>query len=155
LSLTSYTIDRAFAVAPARLYRAFIDPKDLAAWVWGAQAKDVRAHVDARVGGTVEVTIAGAKDGDARMGYRGVFADVVPGRRLVYTVHWDADVGYNAPGMNPVDEVMVVEVSPDAAGSRLALSHLGIPEGHGAAAEHERSVRSTLDDLAALVARHP
>ena len=56
--------------------------------------------------------------------------------------------------MNPVDEVMVVEISPDAAGSRLALSHLGIPESPGSAAEHERSVRSTLDDLAAHVARH-
>ena len=154
MALVSYSIDRSFPFPPMRLYRAFTEPSDLAAWVWGQQAKDVRARVDARVGGAVEVTTAGARPEDPRLGYRGVFADVVPGRRLVHTVHWDADMGYNAPGMNSVDEVMVVEIEPAPAGSRLRFSHHGIPDG-GAASEHERSVRATLDDLAAHVARQP
>jgi hypothetical protein len=84
-----------------------------------------------------------------------VFADVVPGRRVVHTVHWDSNMGYNAPGKNPVDEVMVVEIEAAPAGSRLTFTHHGIPDDGGSAAEHERSVRATFDDLAAHVAKHP
>ena len=117
---SSYSIDRTFPFPPdAPLSRVHRSRPISRRGCGAAQAKDVRARADARVGGAVEVTTAGTTPDDPRLGYRGVFADVVPGRRLVYTVHWDADVGYNAPGMNPVDEVMVVEISPDAAGSRL------------------------------------
>lgn len=156
MSFVSYTIDRTFPAPPSRLYRAFTVASELEAWVWGANAPDARARVDARIGGAVEVTVAGATASEARSGFRGVFADVVPGRRLVYTVHWDANVGYNGPGKDPVDEVLVVEIEPVPAGSRLRYSHLGIPaDSGGAATEHERSVRATLEDLAAHVAKHP
>ena len=68
--------------------------------------------------------------------------------RLVHTVHWDAPVGYNEPGMHPIDEVLIIEIEPHEDGCRLRYTHLGIPDDGMSAAEHERSVRATLDVLA-------
>lgn len=149
MTLTSYTIDRTFPVPPERLFRAFTDPEDLRAWVWGADAPGVTAEVDLRVGGLVRVTMRmpDAEGGEQVMGFRGVYAEVDAPRRLVHTVHWDSSVGYNEPGMNPVDEVLVTAIEPHENGARLRYTHLGIPDDGQSAPEHERSVRVTLDVL--------
>ncbi len=149
MPLTSYTIERTFPVSQERLFRALTDPEDLKVWVWGSEGRDVEADVDLKVGGQVRTTTrVDRPDGnEERAGFRGVFALIEPPRRLVHTVHWDASVGYNAPGMNPVDEVIAAEVEPCAEGCRLRYTHLGIPDDGVSAAEHERSVRITLDVL--------
>ena len=150
MALASYTIVRPFQASPARLFRGLTEPADLAAWVWGGSARDVRAKADVRPGGAFEISMAasGREAAGKREGMRGVYVDVRPGKRLVHTLHWDADVGYNAPGADPLDEVVVAEIEPDGHGSRLSYTHLGIPQEDGAAAEHERSVRATFDVLA-------
>jgi uncharacterized protein YndB with AHSA1/START domain len=140
--LVSYRIERRFAVPPERLFRAFTDPEELAGWVYGADARGLVAEVDPRSGGALRLS----KDGASLM--RGLFVDVCPPSRIVHTVHWDADVGYNRSGEDPVDELVVVEIAADPAGSRLAYLHAGIPDDGESAREHERSVRATLDDLA-------
>jgi uncharacterized protein YndB with AHSA1/START domain len=149
MSLTAYTIDRTFPVEPERLFRAFTDPDDLKAWVWGAEAQGVTAEVDLRPGGLFQMAIrmTTPEGGEEVAGFRGVYVAVEPPRRLVHTVHWDAPVGYNAPGMHPVDEVLVTEIDPHEGGSRLRYTHLGIPDDGVSAPEHERSVRATLDVL--------
>ena len=150
MALTSYTIDRTFYVAPERLFRAFTDPDDLKAWVWGAEAPGVTAEVDLRVGGLFHMAMRmkAPEGGETVAGFRGVYVEIDAPRRLVHTVHWDASVGYNEAGMNPVDEVLVAEIEPHADGCRLRYTHLGIPDDGMSAAEHERSVRVTLDVLA-------
>ena len=157
MALVSYTVVRPFEASPARLFRGLTEPADLAAWAWGERARGVRAQVDLRPGGAFEITMQAPGSGDAgkRDGMRGMYVDVRPGKRLVHTLHWDADVGYNAPPADPLDEVVVAEIEPDGRGSRLSYTHLGIPEGGGAAAEHERSVRATLEDLARRLAAAP
>jgi len=149
MPLTSYTIERTFTVAPERLFRAFVDPEDLKVWVWGAGARGVEADLDVRPGGRLCVTteVEGPDGKTNRFGWRGVVLEVDPGRRLVHTLHWDAPVGYNEPGMNPVDEAILAEFLPDEQGCRLRYTHLGIPDDGQSAAEHERSVRVTFDDL--------
>ena len=151
MPLTSYTIERSFPVPAARLFRAFTDPADLAAWIWGPGARDVRAEVDARVGGGFCVTTDGAGLGKvgARAGMLGTFVVLDPPLRLVHTLRWDSFVGYNAKGMDPLDEAVVVEIEPHAGGTRLRYVHVGIPDDGVAAPEHERSVRACLDHLAA------
>ena len=131
MELTSYTIERDYPVPADRLFQAFVDPKDLEVWVWAGPKPDLVATVDLRVGGTYAIT-----------GFRGIVVDVVPHRRLVHTVHWDADVGYES-----IDEVLVIDVEEAGEGCRLRYTHLGIPDDGQSAAEHERSVRITLDYL--------
>ena len=153
----SYTIERKFPVSPERLFRALTEPADLVAWIWGPYGRDVRATVDLVVGGQFQVTtnVAGRGWGRDVAGMRGVYAEVRPPTHLVHTLHWDAPVGYNAPGMDPVDEVVVVDIEPDPAGSRIVYSHLGIPDDGVSAAEHQRSVHVTFDLLERHLAANP
>ncbi len=158
MALVSYTIVRTFPVPPERLWRGFTDPADVVHWVWGDYSKDVRAAIDLREGGAYEFTmdVSGQKGWDRdRVGMRGLFAEVRPPVRLVHTLHWDAPVGYNAAGKDPVDEVVHVEIAPDPSGSRLSYTHMGIPDDGVSAPEHERSVRATLDLLARRLAASP
>ena len=150
MSLTSYTIDRTYAVPPERLFQAFTDPADLTAWVWGADAPGVTAEVDLRVGGLLEMAMRmpAPEGGESVAGFRGMYVAIEEPHRLVHTVHWDASVGYNAPGMHPIDEVLIAEIAPHENGCRLQYTHLGIPDDGLSAPEHERSVRATLDVLA-------
>ena len=150
MSLTSYTIDRTYSVLPERLFRAFTDPEDLRAWVWGANATDVTADVDLRVGGLFRMSMRmkAPEGGEVVAGFRGVYVQIAAPSRLVHTVHWDASVGYNDGDQDPVDEVLVAEIEAHADGCRLRYTHLGIPDDGLSAAEHERSVRVTLDVLA-------
>ena len=150
MSLTQYTIERTFPVDAERLYRAFIDPDDLKVWVWGPDARDVRSEIDLRINGAYDISmdVSGRKGwGGPRAGMRGIYLVVNPGRKLIYTLHWDAPVGYNAPGMNPLDEVIVVDIQPEGDGCRLKYTHMGIPDDGKSAREHERSVRETLELL--------
>jgi uncharacterized protein YndB with AHSA1/START domain len=157
VALASYTVVRRFAASPQRVFRAFTQPEELAAWAWGDGAKDPVARVDARPGGSIEVTVEGTAPwkGRTRTGMRGVYVEVRPGRRLVHTVHWDADVGYNRAGSDVADEVVVVDIEPDGAGSRLTYSHHGIPDDGRSAGAHEGAVRATLDVLDRLLAARP
>ena len=152
MPLASYVIERSFPVPPARLFHAFTAPEDLATWAWGPYGKDVAAEVEAKVGGTFSVTTDGASFGKKgeRAEMRGVYLEFAPPRRLVHTLHWDAPVGYNGPGKDPLDEAVVVEFAPEGAGTRLRYAHLGIPDEGASAKEHERSMRACFD----LLARH-
>lgn len=148
--LVFYTIERTFAVPAARVFRALVDPEDLVVWAWGPGARDTRAEVDARVGGGFHVSTDGAPFGKpgGRAGMLGTYVVLDPPRRLVQTLRWDAPVGYNAPGMDPLDEAVIVELEPQSGGTRLRWTHVGVPDGV-AVREHERGVGACLDLLAA------
>jgi uncharacterized protein YndB with AHSA1/START domain len=149
MGLTQYTIERKFAASPAALYRAFTDPAVFAKWVWGLQAKNVQAEFDLRINGILRVT---DDQGKGRHDlFRGIYLVIEPGQKLIHTIHWHGDVGYNGPGMKPLDEVLVVSFIPDGEGSLLRYLHMGIPDDGMSAKEHERSVRVTLDGLEKLL----
>lgn len=149
MALTQYVIERRFPAPPAELYRAFADPQMFARWVWGINTKGVLAEIDLRINGTLQVSIEA--NGARKPAMRGIYLVIETGRRLIHTVHWDGDVGYNAPGRNPLDEVQVIDFLPDAAGSLLRYLHMGIPDDGKSAAGHEQSVRATFDGLDKLL----
>jgi uncharacterized protein YndB with AHSA1/START domain len=153
MKLTQYTIERRFKARPERVFRAFTEPGELAAWVWGDSAKGVRAEIDLQINGTVTVQID-AGDG-WRSAMRGVYLVIVPGHKLIHTVHWDADVGYNRGDKQPMDEIVVVDCMPDDQGCLLKYLHMGIPDDGMSAPEHERSVRATLGFLDKHLLAHP
>jgi len=68
---------------PARVYRAWVDPRWLCRW-WG------RVRVDARVGGEYSLHPYGGDDGRA-FPLRGRYLALEPGRRIRFT--WDLSVG--------------------------------------------------------------
>jgi uncharacterized protein YndB with AHSA1/START domain len=149
MSLTQYTIERRFNAPPARVYRAFTQPDELAEWVWGDFAKIVKCEIDLRINGVVAVSID--EGAGLRGALRGIYLVIEPGKRLINTVHWDASVGYNDSG-KALDEVLVVDFMPAGDGCNLRYLHMGIPDDGKSAATHEQGVRATFNFLEKVVA---
>ncbi|MBZ0136262.1 MAG: SRPBCC domain-containing protein [Planctomycetes bacterium] len=148
MKLTKYTIERKYPVSADRLWAGFTDPDLLKQWIWGPGARDVQVERQLHLNGTFNISMDA---GDTRWGMRGMYLVIEPGRKLIHTLHWDADVGYNGEGMNPLDEVIVVNIAPDGNGSSIEYIHMGIPDDGQSAPEHERSVRVTLDLLEKVI----
>ena len=146
---------RRFDAAVSRLWRAFTDPLDMAAWMWAGYARNCVAEKDLRVGGRYSVyTDSNATDDGwhtDRIGRLGMYVEIVPEERLVYTLHWDAPVGYNQQGGIVTDEVMVVTFEADGDGTVIQLRHLGIPDDGVSAVEHGKALAHEFDYLARLV----
>lgn len=147
---------RRFAASPARLWRAFTDPVEMARWMWGGYMDNCVAEVDLRVGGGYRVYAdSNATEhgwGTNRIGRLGIYIDIVPNVRLVYTLHWDAPVGYNQRDGVVTDEVMVIGFAADGGGTLVEIRHLGIADDGVSAIEHGRGLGEELDTLAGLVA---
>lgn len=150
------TITRYLNAPPERVYRAFVDPLRAAAWMWGADAPDSEAVIDLRVGGRYRVRRDAPPDdtsgwGSEEWAMSGVYVEIVPNRRLVYTLHWEGPVGYNQTGDEVLDEAAIVELVADGDGTLLAYHHIGIPPDGISATEHGRSVDASLNALSDLL----
>ena len=155
MNRTEFTIDRTFDAPVKRVYRAWTDPEDLARWIWASLGKDVRAELDVRVGGAYRIysNVAGGRhQGEGWSGMCGLYVDVEPQRRLAFTLHWDADVGYNRPDALTLDEAVIVTFAPAGEGTRMVMMHMGIPDDGQSVLEHRRGVEESLDMLADVVA---
>jgi len=145
---------RRFAAGPQRLWRAFTRPEDMATWMWGRDATNAHATADLRVGGAYSVYCDGSAEPgwpSDRWGRLGTYIDVVPERRLVYTLHWDAPVVYNQEGKVVTDEVLIVTFEQDGDGTIVSVDHIGIPDSGDANIEHGKALAHELDTLASLV----
>lgn len=84
-TVTSLEISRSVAASPERVWRAFTDPAELAAWFWPARF-GTTAEIDLRSGGAFRI------DGPlAGMAVSGQYVEVDPPRRLVFTWQWDGE----------------------------------------------------------------
>lgn len=148
-------ITRSFRHQPESLFRAFTEPAVAAEWMWAGMGTDHRAEIDLRVGGRFKIAMTADEtdsswSGDERS-MRGVFIEIDRDRRLVYTLHWDADVGYNMPCLESIDEAVVVDFEPAADGTCLTFTHLGLPGDAASAEKHAQGIEASLDLLAALL----
>ena len=78
---------RHYPVAPEKVWRAWTDPQALSRW-WGPDANDrvSLAQLDVRVGGRFRVVFGGPNGTDHEV--QGVYKEVAPCRRLVFTWTW-------------------------------------------------------------------
>ena len=133
-------MERTFDASVDRVFRAWSDPGELARWAWGSLGNDVNAEVDLRVGGAYRITTS--QPGQATLAFEGTYEDVVPDRRLVYSLHWDAPMGYEAP-----DERVTVEFVGRGEQTDMTFVHEGVP--HELARDtHEKGWDNTFDMLA-------
>lgn len=83
----SLTLERHYPVAPEKVWRAWTDPQALRQWFGpGEPHKVAVAEVDLRVGGRFRIAFGGA-DGNENEA-AGVYQEVVPNRKLVFSWHW-------------------------------------------------------------------
>lgn len=83
----SLTLERHYPVAPEKVWRAWTDPQALAKW-WGPGGQDPvsLAEVDLRVGGAFRIIFGGPEGREHECA--GIYREVVPNRRLVFTWCW-------------------------------------------------------------------
>ncbi|HEV8567459.1 MAG TPA: SRPBCC family protein [Actinoplanes sp.] len=116
----TFTIERHFDAAPARVFKAFADPAAKALWFAGpAETKQEDVSFDFREGGRETlVTVLG--DG-SRIGFYATYSDIVPDERIVYT--YEMTMG----GKRISVSVATVEIRPGSSGgSDLQVTEHGV-----------------------------
>jgi uncharacterized protein YndB with AHSA1/START domain len=84
------TITRVFDAPRDLVWQAWTDPKHLMNW-WGPRAHPAESiDADVRVGGVWRHCLRGVEDG-AELWHHGVFREVEPPRRLVFTFQWEEE----------------------------------------------------------------
>ena len=83
----SLTLSRHYPVAPEKVWRAWTDPQAVKRW-WGPGTNEPVsvAELEVRVGGRFRI-VFGGPDGKAHE-CQGVYREVVPHRKLVFTWTW-------------------------------------------------------------------
>ena len=111
---TRLEVRRHFNTTVAKVYAALTDPEQMKYWMAPNDAfAESEVTLDARVGGRYRIVMH-APDGETfRVG--GVFREIVPDRKLVYTWAWES---------TPERESLVtLELSAAGDGTDLVLTH--------------------------------
>ena len=109
----SLTIKRHIKGPPAQVFAAWTDPAKIARWFGPKGASEIRATIDARVGGRFHYAFR-TPDGEMNDAH-GVYREVVPDAKLVFTWAWKS---------TPERQTQVtVLMKPDGAGTMMTLIH--------------------------------
>lgn len=90
ISAREIVVARTFDAPRELVFRAFTDPEMVIHWMWGPDEwRMVRCDIEFKVGGTYRYVWRHVEKGDMGMG--GIFHEIVPPERLVYTELFDED----------------------------------------------------------------
>lgn len=89
------TVSRVIEASPDRLYKAFVNPDELAEWMHPHGFSAEVHHFEPEVGGSYRISMTGEAAGmqDHSHTYTGRFEELIPGTRIVQTESPDADEG--------------------------------------------------------------
>ena len=145
----TFTIERTYDAAPARVFAAYADPAAKARWFVGPDDWESSDHeLDFRVGGREHVS-GGPKGGPIHT-YDAIYQDIVPDERIVstYEMHMD-DIRISV-------SLATTHFTPDGGGTRLIYTEQGaFLDGHDQPAYRERGTNDLLDALGAELKRQP
>ena len=134
----SLNLQRHYPVAPEKVWRAWTDPQAVKRW-WGPTPGEPvsLAELDVRVGGRFRIVFGGP---DGKMHEcAGVYQEVVPHRKLVFTWHW--------PNSTPERVSLVTIVFKDLNGkTELVFTHEQLFD-EKARDDHKRGWSASLDKL--------
>ena len=137
-------VSRVFDAPRDRVFRAWTDPRLLEQW-WGPPGfKCPLAQVDLRTGGAYRLGMQPPVGETFYLG--GVFREVKPPERLVYTWKWEEDT--EATG----ETLVTVEFKDLGARTEVVLTHERFPDA-GAVGRHGDGWNGCLESLAHLLAR--
>ena len=138
LAKPSLTLKRRLKAAPGKVFAAWTDPEKIVRWFGPkeAVAGSVRAQADVRPGGRYRMNFT-TDDGE-RHQVGGVYREVMPDSRLVFTWAWQSTPERQS--------LVIVTIVPDGEGSLLTLHHEQFFD-QKARDGHERGWTGTLDKL--------
>ena len=117
---TSLEIKRFIKASPDRVYAAWTDPAQLRQWFGPEQVTTDNLIADPRVGGRFRWDLTNS-DGE-KMTMEGEFRELQPGKKIVFTWHWQDDEDWE----NQVS-IVTVEISGRSGGTELRLTHEQLP----------------------------
>jgi len=143
LTKPSLTLKRRLKAAPAKVFEAWTDPEKIVRWFGPTETApgSVQAKVDVRPGGHYRMSFETC-DGE-RHQVSGVYREVVPASRLVFTWAW-----HSTPER---ESLVTITIVADGAGSLLTLHHEQFAD-QKARDGHERGWTGTLDKLERFLA---
>ena len=141
----SFSIERTYPSAPARVFAAWASQAAKARWFSGADEWTRQPHqLDFRVGG--RETVAGSPPGGQLHRYEATYHDIVADQRIVSTY----DMYLDATRISV--SLATVELAPAGTGTRLTYTEHGVYlDGYDDAGSRERGTRELLDKLAAAL----
>lgn len=113
-------LHRVFTTRPDKVYRAFVEPDAIASWLPPNGFTCTVHELDARVGGKHRMSFRNFTTG-AGHSFGGVYKDLVPGERLVYTDSFDDP---NLPG----EMTVTVTLTAVSVGTEVHIEQQGIPD---------------------------
>ena len=138
LTKPSLTLKRRLKASPAQVFSAWADPEKIVRWFGPVEtsSSSVRAEMDVRPGGRYRISFQ-TEDGDYHE-VGGVYHEVVPDTRLVFTWAW-----HSTPDR---ESLVTVTVAKDGDGAILTLHHEQFFD-DTARDGHKRGWTGTLDKL--------
>jgi len=138
LTKPSLTLKRRLKASPAQVFAAWTDPEKIVHWFGPAETivGSVRAEMDVRAGGRYRLRFK-TDDGESHE-VGGVYREVVPSSRLVFTWAW-----HSTPER---ESLVTVTVAKDGDGAMLTLLHEQFFD-QKAREGHERGWTGTLEKL--------
>jgi uncharacterized protein YndB with AHSA1/START domain len=141
----SFTLERVYEAAPARVFDAFADPAVKARWFAGPEAfEQGDFQLDFRVGGQ-EVN-SGGPPGGPLYTYRATYHEIVDDQRIVSSYTMDMDETRISVS------VATFELIPERDGTRLILTeHGAFLDGNDTVQSREQGTARLLDALGAAL----
>jgi uncharacterized protein YndB with AHSA1/START domain len=140
-------VTRTFDAPLDRVWRAWTEPEQLVRWFFPAHCKPRDPSFDIRPGGRYRVIFVGDDGTEHRL--RGVFEELAPCERLVFTHGWA-----NPDGIVEQDTRVTVSFAEVEGGTRITMRQVGLDTEEGRSA-HAEGWGEALDHLAALLAGNP
>ena len=90
-SALALTITRRFAASPGEVFLAWTDPARIGRWIGPRGISAEAKHMDVRPGGAYEIAMH-LPSGEIKT-VRGIYREIRPNERLVFTWAWDGEGG--------------------------------------------------------------
>jgi uncharacterized protein YndB with AHSA1/START domain len=141
----TFVIERTYAASPARVFAAWADPAAKAVWFVGPGGwKELRREIDFRIGGRER--LIGAHPNGRVSDFDGVYHDIVPDRRIVYSY------GMHVDDKRVSVSLATVELAPAGRGTRLTFTEqAAFLDGFDGAAGREQGTGLLLDQLGRML----
>ena len=140
-------MQRHFDAPRALVWRAWTNPEVMVLWLGPVEWPAVSASQDLRVGGAWRACLR-SPDTGADLWQGGIYREIVPEERLVFTFKWD-ESHEDGP---PVDTLVTVQLSDAPQGGTLMdFTHEGL-KSEQSLAGHRHGWTSTFERLEAFLA---
>ena len=146
---SAFTLEQTYDASPGRVFAAFADPEQKAAWFAGPPEWPLAAfEVDFRVGGR-ELNRGGPEDGPMHS-FDALYYDIVPDQRIVYSYEMHLDDKRISVSL------ATIELEATGDGTRLTLTEQGAYlDDFDDPTLRETGMRDLLEALGAFLAQTP